>query len=127
MRHPTYTITVAETDAPVLIGRLNAPRDPDDETTDPGLGSRTTPDDPTDLTALVSDTTLDTPTHRWLTLSVPLRDVDRLESIVDELASAQAETWHPEPVVGAAYERARELPEEEGLETVDPESPEDPL
>jgi hypothetical protein len=126
MRHPTYTILVAETDAPVLVDRLNAPRNPDSETADAGLGPRTTPDDATELRGLVSDTTLDTPTHRWLTLSVPPRDVDRLASILTDVGADYAE-WHPEPEVDTAYERARELPEEEGLETIESEAPEDPI
>jgi cytochrome P450 len=121
MRHPTYTIVVSESDAPTLIARLNRPRNPESETTDAGLGPRTTPSDPTELTGLVSDATLDTPTHRWLTLPIPPRDVDRLESIVDAVASAQAATWHPDAAVDAVYESARELPESEGLEVTDTE------
>ena len=117
-RHPTYTITVPKADAQALVDRLNAPRSPESETTDPGLGPRTTPSDPTALTGLVSTgATVDTPTHRWLTLSVRPREEDRLETILEAVGADRA-TWHPEPDVDASYKRARALPEAQRLDPV---------
>lgn len=124
-RHPTYTITVAEADAPTLVDRLNAPRSPEDETTDPGLGPRTTPEEPSALTGLVStEATVDTPTHRWITLSVRPEDVELLESIVESVSSAEFGTWHPDPDVESDFDDPDDLPDAKDLN--DPPDPDDP-
>lgn len=95
--HPTYIVIVEDSEAQGLLDALRAPRDAD---TEPGLGPERIPSDPTGLPGLrqrgAPPPNAGAPmTHREITISIPTRDAERFEAIVESTPTAQFEQYHP--------------------------------